>query len=39
MVPALQLDKALTKEADLVLDSLEAFDPVAWGLPALTLSS
>ena len=33
MVPAKELDRALTKEADLVLDSLEQFNPAAWGLP------
>ena len=34
MVPAPELDRASTKEADLVLNSLLDFDPVAWGLPA-----
>ena len=33
MVPDPNLDKALTVQADLVLGSLEEFDPTIWGLP------
>ena len=33
MVPDAKLNKDLAKEADLVLPSLAAFDPVPWGLP------
>jgi hypothetical protein len=33
MVPDAKLNRDLTKEADLVLPSLEAFDPAPWGLP------
>ena len=34
MVPDARLDPALTREADLVLKSLEDFDPPHWGIPA-----
>ena len=33
MVPDAELDKSLTKQADIVLSSLLDFDPAAWGLP------
>jgi pseudouridine-5'-monophosphatase len=33
MVPDKRIDPAMTKNAHLVLKSLEDFDPVAWGLP------
>ena len=33
MVPDVELDKSLTKQADLVLPSLLDFDPAVWGLP------
>ena len=33
MVPAPELDRAATKDADVVLGSLLDFDPAAWGLP------
>ena len=33
MVPDPNLDKALTVQADLVLGSLEEFNPTVWGLP------
>ena len=33
-VPAAHMEKALYSEADSVLDTLAAFDPAPWGLPA-----
>ena len=33
MVPDKRVDRANCSPADVVLDSLEEFDPVAWGFP------
>lgn len=33
MVPDPNLDRSLTTEADLVLNSLSDFEPEMWGLP------
>ena len=39
MVPDPQLDRALTKQADVVLESLLDFKPEDWGLPPYAADS
>ena len=36
MIPHPKLNRDLCQDADQVVDSLETFDPMEWGLPPIT---